>query len=184
VGETSVFLDGEREHVRSQETNLGDLITDAMRLVSGAPIAFQNGGGIRASIEPGPITLEEIIKVLPFGNEVATVELTGEQIMQVLASSAAREPGDGGFLQMSGIKVVYIGGQVESATVDGQPLDPNKTYLVATNAFLLEGGDGYDAFTQGKNPYYVGTKLDTSLVSLLTVKGTVAPEVEGRITRR
>ncbi|MCD6361679.1 MAG: 5'-nucleotidase C-terminal domain-containing protein [Armatimonadetes bacterium] len=182
VGTAAVFLDGEREHVRSRETNLGNLITDAMRLVSGAPIAIQNGGGIRASIDEGPITLEEILTVLPFGNEVATVELTGEQIRKVLANAAARERPDGGFLHVSGLKVVINGNKLESVTLDdGSPLEPGKTYLVATNAFLMEGGDGFVTFTEGRNPYYVGTKLDTSVVSYLAEHGTVAPEVEGRI---
>ncbi len=181
AGEAAVVLDGERANVRSGETNLGNMITDAMRLVSGAPIAMQNGGGIRASIDAGPITLEEILTVLPFGNEVATVELTGAQIMEVLATSAARERPDGGFLQVSGLKVVINGNKLESVTMDGAPLDPRKVYLVATNAFLMEGGDGFETFTHGKNPYYVGTKLDTSVVSYLTEHGTVAPEVEGRI---
>ncbi len=181
AGIADVPLDGERANVRSRETNLGNLITDAMRLVSGTPIAMQNGGGIRASIDAGPITLEEILTVLPFGNEVATVELTGEQIIEVLANAAARERPNGGFLQVSGIQVVIAGNKIESVTMDGAPLDLTKTYLVATNAFLMEGGDGFATFTEGKNPYYVGTKLDTSVVSYLTQHGTVAPEIEGRI---
>jgi len=185
VGHTTVFLDGERANVRSRETNLGNLITDAMCLVSGAQICFQNGGGIRASIAAGPITMEDILKVLPFGNEVATVELTGEQVRQVLEIAAAREPGDGGFLQLSGLKVVYSGGKVESVTLaDGSPLDPNRRYRVGTNDFLMQGGDGYTPFTQGANPYMVGTKLDTAVVSYLTAHGTVAPAVEGRIVIR
>jgi len=182
VGTTTLFLDGERANVRTRETNLGNLITDAMCVVSGAQICFQNGGGIRASIEKGPITMEDILRVLPFGNEVATTELTGAQIMQVLAIAAAREPGDGGFLQLSGLKVVYSGGKVESATLaDGSALEPAGVYRVGTNDFLMQGGDGFTPFTEGQNPYMVGTKLDTAVVSYLTAHGTVAPQVEGRI---
>lgn len=185
VGHTAVFLDGERANVRSRETNLGNLITDAMRAVSGAQICFQNGGGIRASIEAGPITMADILKVLPFGNEVATIELTGQQIMQVLAIAAAKEPGDGGFLQLSGLKVVYSGGKVESATLaDGSPLDPAGVYRVGASDFLMQGGDGYTPFTEGRNLYMVGTKLDTAVVSYLTEHGTVSPQVEGRIVIR
>jgi 2',3'-cyclic-nucleotide 2'-phosphodiesterase (5'-nucleotidase family) len=77
--------------------------------------------------------------------------------------------------------VTIAGSKIESVTMDGAPLDQTKTYLVATNAFLMEGGDGFETFTEGKNPYYVGTKLDTSVVSYLTQHGTVAPEIEGRI---
>ncbi len=181
VAVASVFLDGEREHVRSRETNLGNLITDAMRALSGAEIAFCNGGGIRASIDEGPITMGEVLQVLPFGNELCTVKLTGEQVKGVLAESASREPGDGGFMQISGLKVVIKDGQVEEVTVNGEPLAADKVYLVATNNFLLQGGDGYDIFKAGQEPYEVGTRLAAAVEQYLTDIGEVAPEVEGRI---
>ena len=184
VGHSTVPLDGEREHVRAMETNLGNIIADAMRLVSGAPIALQNGGGIRASIEAGDITLADILQVLPFGNEVATVELTGAQLREILARSIAEPRPHGGFLQVSGIKLVAEGDQLAEVTVDGAPLDDAQTYLVTTNAFLMEGGDGYETFTRGSGQYYVGTKLDTAFVHYLTEMGTIAPEVEGRIIFR
>ncbi len=184
VGHTSVFLDGEREHVRAMETNLGNAITDAMRLVSGAPIALHNGGGIRASIDAGDITLADILQVLPFGNEVATVELTGAQLREILQRSISEPRPHGGFLQVSGIKLVAEGDQLVEVTVDGAPLDDARTYLVTTNAFLMEGGDGYETFTRGSGQYYVGTKLDTAFVQYLTEMGTIAPEVEGRIIFR
>ncbi len=184
VGHAEVALDGEREHVRSGETNLGNAITDAMRLVSGAAIALQNGGGIRASIDAGPITLGEILQVLPFGNEVATVELTGQQIRAILQRSISQPRPFGGFLHVSGARVIAEGDQVVDITVGGEPLQDGETYLVATNAFLLEGGDGYTTFTEGRNPYYVGTKLDTAFVQYLSERDTVSPEVEGRIVLR
>lgn len=185
VGHTTVFLDGEREHVRSGETNLGNVITDAMRVVSGAPIALQNGGGIRASIEAGDITLADILTVLPFGNEVATVELTGAQLREILQRSISEPRPHGGFLQVSGLKItVDPGDQIAEVLVGNEALDDAKTYLVATNAFLMEGGDGYETFTEGKNQYYVGTKLDTAFVQYLTDQGTISPQVEGRIVFR
>ena len=184
VGETTVPLNGVRDDVRSGETNLGNVITDAMRLISGAPIAVHNGGGIRSYIDAGPITLEEVLQVLPFGNEVATVELTGAQLRDILAQSIAAERPFGGFLHVSGLKLVAEGHTLVSATVGDEPLDDTKSYLVATNAFLLEGGDGFATFTEGRNPYYVGTKLDTSFVQYLSEHGTISPEVEGRIVIR
>jgi len=182
VGHTTVFLDAEREHVRAQETNLGTVITDAMRIVSGAPIALQNGGGIRASIDAGDITLADILTVLPFGNEVATVELTGAQLRQILQRSISEPRPHGGFLQVSGLQItVDPGDQIAELLVGNEPLDDAKTYLVTTNAFLMEGGDGYETFTEGKNQYYVGTKLDTAFVQYLTEQGTISPGIEGRI---
>lgn len=184
VGRTEVALDGVREHVRSRETNLGNAITDAMRLVSGAPIALENGGGIRASIDEGEITLEEVLQVLPFGNEVATVTLTGEQLREIIQRSVSEPAPFGGFLQVSGLKVVAEDGDLAELTANGEAIDPNGTYQVATNAFLLEGGDGYDTFTEGRDPYYVGTKLDTAFVQYLSEHETIAPEIEGRIVIR
>lgn len=184
VGIAGVPLDGVREDVRSRETNLGNAITDAMRLVAGAPIALHNGGGIRASIDAGPITLEEVMQVLPFGNEVATLELTGAQLRKILQRSIAEPKPFGGFLHVSGLKIVADGDQVTSIIVGDEPLDDSRTYLVATNAFLMEGGDGYETFTEGKKQYYVGTKLDTAFVNYIKTHGTISPTVEGRITIR
>ncbi|MGD9497184.1 MAG: bifunctional UDP-sugar hydrolase/5'-nucleotidase [Armatimonadota bacterium] len=184
VGHTTVPLDGEREHVRAQETNLGNAITDAMRLVSGSPIALHNGGGIRASIDAGPITLAEVLQVLPFRNEVATVELTGAQLREILERSISQPRPHGGFLQVSGLKLTVEGDRLAEVLVGAEPLDPQQTYVVTTNDFLLEGGDGYETFTRGRNQYHVGTKLDTAFVQYLVEMGTIAPAVEERIVFR
>ena len=184
VGEAGVFLNGVRDDVRSGETNLGNAITDAMRVVSGAPIAMHNSGGIRESIDVGPITLEEVMQVLPFGNEVATVELTGAQLREILQRSVSEPRPFGGFLQVSGLKITAEHAQITEVLVGSEPLDDSKSYLVATNAFLMEGGDGYETFTEGKNQYYVGTRLDTAFVQYIQSNSPIAPEVEGRITLR
>ena len=184
VGIAGVALNGTREDVRSGETNLGNAITDGMCLTSGASIALHNGGGIRASIDAGPITLEEVMQVLPFGNEVATLQLTGAQLRAIVQRSIAEPKPFGGFLHVAGLTIVADGAQLTSVMVGDEPLDDNKTYLVATNAFLMEGGDGYETFTEGRNQYYVGTKLDTSFVNYIIKHGTISPEVEGRITIR
>ncbi|MFW5869063.1 MAG: bifunctional metallophosphatase/5'-nucleotidase, partial [Armatimonadota bacterium] len=184
VGFTEVPLNGTREDNRSGETNLGNVITDAMRLVSGAPIALHNGGGIRASIDEGSIALEDVMQVLPFGNEVATLELTGAQLREILQRSIAEPRPFGGFLHVSGLTIVAEDGQITSVMVGDEALDDNTTYTVATNAFLMEGGDGYETFTEGRKQYYVGTKLDTAFVQYLNEHGSISPEVEGRITIR
>ena len=184
VGYTEVPLDGERAQVRSRETNLGNAITDAMRLVSGAEIALQNAGGIRASIPAGEISLEHVMQVEPFGNEVATVELTGAQLLEILQRSIAAEKPFGGFLQVSGLNITAEDGVITEVLVGDEALNEGESYLVATNAFLLEGGDGYETFTEGRNPYYVGTRLDTAFVQYLGEHGSIAPQVEGRIVMK
>jgi 2',3'-cyclic-nucleotide 2'-phosphodiesterase (5'-nucleotidase family) len=155
-----------------------------MRVVSGAPIAMHNSGGIRESIDVGPITLEEVMQVLPFGNEVATVELTGAQLREILQRSVSEPRPFGGFLQVSGLKITAENDQITEVLVGSEPLDDSESYLVATNAFLMEGGDGYETFTEGKNQYYVGTRLDTAFVQYIQSNSPIAPEVEGRITLR
>ena len=149
VGKTAVRLEGDRALVRTAETNLGNLITDAMMRVTGADVAVTNGGGIRASIVPGNITRGQVFNVLPFGNLIVVLPMTGAQILEMLEFSARLLPAqNGGFLQTAGLSFSIdtaqaAGRRVHSARVNGVRLDPAKTYLVATNDFLAAGGDGY-----------------------------------------
>ena len=154
--------------IRSQETNLGDLCADAYRAISGADIAFVNGGGIRDSIPAGDITYEQIIAVHPVGNALCVVEATGQEILDALEMSVRHVPEEtGGFLQVSGLTFevnmsvdstvvtddadmfVEITGdrRVQNVLVNGEPIDPEATYTVASHNYLLKsGGDGYTMF--------------------------------------
>lgn len=154
--------------IRSQETNLGDLCADAYRAISGADIAFVNGGGIRDSIPAGDITYEQIIAVHPFGNALCVVEATGQEILDALEMSVRHVPEEtGGFLQVSGLTFevnlsvestvvtddadmfVEITGdrRVQNVLVNGEPIDPEATYTVASHNYMLKsGGDGYTMF--------------------------------------
>src|SRR5690606_37126183 len=123
VGDTSVFLVGDRAICRAAECNLGNLITDAMRAYSGAPIAITNGGGIRSSVPVGAatpeilelgspltVTLGDVLTVLPFGNLVATVDLTGADVIAALENGVSQvENGAGRFPQVSGIRYSWDG---------------------------------------------------------------------------
>ncbi|WP_430308160.1 5'-nucleotidase C-terminal domain-containing protein [Robertmurraya massiliosenegalensis] len=196
VGNTSVPLNGEREDVRSKETNLGNLIADGMVAKANESIptyiAMQNGGGIRASIDEGDITLGEVLTVLPFGNNLVTLDLTGEEILAALEHSVSA-PGAGGFMQVSGLKFKYdpekpVGERVwyvEALTANGyEELQVDSTYRVATNAFTADGGDGYTMFKTAKDEgriselYIVDFEVFTSY---LEVHDPVSPSVEGRI---
>jgi len=158
---------GERM-VRSNETNLGDLCADAYRAMSGADIAFVNGGGVRVSIPAGDITYGDIIKVHPFGNQMCVIEVTGAEILDALEMSAAKVPAEyGGFLQVSGLKYtidtkvestvvtddakmfVEVSGdrRVKDVFVGDEPIDLNKTYTLASHDYMLKNmGDGYSMF--------------------------------------
>ena len=154
--------------VRSQETNLGDLCADAYRNLSGAQIAFVNGGGIRVSIKQGDITLNDILKVHPFGNAMCVIEASGQQILDALEWGARAVPSEaGGFLQVSGLtyeihtyvessakadeNTMFAGVEgeyrVKNVMVGGEPLELDKTYTLASHNYMLKnGGDGYSMF--------------------------------------
>lgn len=184
VGETEVELIGERAFVRTGETNLGNLITDAMRYVSGADIALTNGGGIRASIDKGEITMGEIITVLPFGNYVVVKKVQGKDIIEALKHGISAWPeSQGAFPHVSGLSYTIDLTSEERITnvkVNGEPIDEEAYYTVATNDFLAAGGDGYTVFTDAEHVAEFGG-LDEILADYIRTQGTVSPEVEGRI---
>lgn len=183
VGQAAVELVGGKSESRSQETNLGNLITDAMRAKTGAEIAFQNGGGIRAGIAPGEITYRDILTVQPFGNTLTTLSMNGEQIMEVLNFAATLDSGSGGFLHVSGVSWT-LNRQTKSAEnvmVNGEPLDMNRVYEVVTNNFMAAGGDGY-AMLKDIPQYDTGFVDADAIKDYIIEKGTVEPSVEGRLT--
>ena len=186
VGSTDIHLDGERADVRTGETNLGNLITDAMLDETGADIAFTNGGGIRASIERGDITKGNVITVLPFGNYVVTKDLTGAQIVAALENGLTDYPeAKGAFPHIAGMDVVFdpsmdAGSRVVSVEVNGEAMDMEMLYSVATNDFLAAGGDAYEMFKEAViTGEYPG--LDEILIEYIQMNGTEGSEVEGRI---
>ena len=181
VGEAVNLLVGAKESVRSEETNLANLVTDAMRAKTGAEIALQNGGGIRTDIAPGTITYKDILSIQPFGNTLVVVDMTGQQIMDALAYAATVEAGNGAFLQVSGLKWTNNKGVAENVTVGGKPIDLQKTYKVVTNNFMASGGDGYKML---KDLPQVNTGfVDADAVKEYIQKaGKVDPKVEGRLT--
>lgn len=187
--------------VRKNETALGNIITDGMLAKAKTyndkvVMAFQNGGGIRAEIKAGPITVGDVITVLPFGNTLATMELTGAEIKAAFEISFKSYPGEnGGFLHVAGAKVEFDSSKpsgqrvvsIKYKAADGSYVDikDNEKYVVATNAFTaVQGGDGYDLF---KKAYQEGRVTDLGLSDwenlqeqLQSLK-TVNNETEGRI---
>ena len=197
--------------VRRAETNLGDLCADAYRDQSGADIAFVNGGGVRVDIPAGDITLNDILKVHPFGNAMCVVEVTGQQILDALEWGSRAVPGESGsFLQVSGLtyeihsyidtpctndeKGLFTGVEgerrVQNVLVGGEPIDPKATYTLAShNYMLLDQGDGYTMF-EGAPLLQNSVKLDNQvLIDYITesLGGVIGEEYEdpfgqGRIT--
>lgn len=189
IGKTTVKLDGERAQTRTMETNLANLITNAMLETTGADVAITNGGGIRASIDAGEITKGEVITVLPFGNYIVTKKIKGADIKAALEVGAKAYPEqNGAFSQVAGITYLIdknkpAGERVSLIKVKGQALDLNKEYLLATNDFMAAGGDGYVMF-KGKAIVNEYPALDEALLSYIKARGTVEPKVEGRIVAK
>lgn len=186
--------------VRKNETALGNLITDGMlakakQYNSNVIMALQNGGGIRAGIDAGPITVGEVITVLPFGNTLATMEVTGAELKEAFEISVGQYPAEnGGFLHVSGAKVKFdstkpAGERIVSIEYTNEQgtyteIQDNQTYTIATNAFTAKGGDGYTVFAKA---YQEGRVTDLGLsdwenfADHLSSLGTIKPAEEGRI---
>ena len=206
---------------RDVETNNGDLITDAMRwkvlqnkdgltVNEDHVVAITNGGGIRAAIAKGDVTKKDINTVLPFGNTVAVVYVTGEQLLEALEASTFSTPtAVGGFPQVSGINFTihtgkaydkndatypestYYGpktiNRVVINSVNGKEFKANEVYAVVTNNFCAAGGDTYYAFKAASAQFDTGIPLDEAVMEYVTkeLKGVIGEQYaapQGRIT--
>lgn len=204
VGEAGVFLTGDRAVCRVEECNLGNLIADAMRADTGAQIAFMNGGGIRANIDEGEITLGEVLTVQPFQNLLSTFELSGADVIAALengvsqlalneAGQVRRDGAAGRFLQVSGLRytidpTLEPGSRIVSVEVmneagEYEPIDPEAIYSVVSLNFVRTGGDGFSVLNDNAiNPYDFGDLDFEVTLDYIEANSPVAPEVEGRIT--
>jgi 5'-nucleotidase len=186
VGNTTVLLDGERANVRVGETNLGNIITNAMLDLTGADVALTNGGGIRTSIQVGDITKGEVITVLPFGNYIMTKKVTGTAILAALENGLSAYPESlGGFPHIAGMKVTFDpskekGSRVMTVTVKDKPLIKEAMYVLATNDFMAAGGDNYTMLKDFPIFGEFGT-LDEAVVQYMGKVDPASIKVEGRI---
>lgn len=191
VAETAVEIVGVREECRSGECAMGNLIADAMldRVKGqGVEIAIQNGGGIRASIDAGPVTMGEVLTVLPFQNTLSTFEVTGETILEALENGASQmEEGAGRFPQVAGMKFTVdrakaAGARISDVMVGDAPLDPARVYKVVSNNYVRNGGDGYKMFKGAMNAYDYGPDLADVTAEFIAKNAPYTPYKDGRIT--
>ena len=194
IGSTAVELDSRRSVVRSRESAIANLFADAMRAATGADAALTNGGGIRADkvYPPGTTLLRRDIRSeLPFGNKTIVLEVTGAALHAALENGVGGvEAGSGRFPHVSGMAFRFdaskpVGSRVDGVTVGGEPLDPARTYRLATNDFLGRGGDGYDMFAGAPRliDAAAGKLMAAQVIEAIAAAGEVAPQVEGRIVR-
>ncbi|RVK22878.1 LysM peptidoglycan-binding domain-containing protein [Sinorhizobium medicae] len=196
IGKTEAPIDGSRESCRAKECEMGSLVADAMldRVKGqGVTVAITNGGGLRASIDGGDVTMGEVITVLPFQNTLSTFQLKGADIRAALENGLSQvEEGGGRFPQVAGLRFSFdrskpAGSRLVSVEVeDGgafAALDPEKTYSLVSNNFMRGGGDGYAVFKdKGENAYDYGPGLETVLADYLAAHQPFKPYTSGRIT--
>ncbi len=192
IGTTTVALDAVESDVRAKETNLGDFIADAMRAATHADVAIMNGGGIRTdrSYPAGQLTKKDIYGILPFGNKLVAIRAKGSVIEAALENGVSQRADLAGrFPQVSGVTFTLrpgqpVGQRVSDIRVNGQPLDPNASYTIATNDYMLGGGDGYTMFEN--QPLTVspaeGPLLADVVANAVQAAGTISPQTDGRIT--
>jgi 5'-nucleotidase / UDP-sugar diphosphatase len=196
VGRSRVALDARSKENRTRETNVGDFITDAFRKSLAADVALMNGGSVRADelLAPGQLTVRDVLSILPFKNRLVKIEIAGATLRAALehgVSRAAEDAEPGGFPQVSGIQFSFdasrkAGERIVDLKINGQPLDPARKYTLATTTFIgIDGGDGY-SMLRGATVVLPPERapLDSEVLQrAITAARSIAPKVEGRITR-
>ena len=197
IGETTEAIDGSRETCRQGECQMGNLVTDAMldRVKDqGVTIAITNGGGLRTSIDAGPISMGEALSVLPFQNTLSTFTVTGADILAALENGVSGlEDGAGRFAQVAGMKYTFDPAQPSGSRVsevlvasgeDWVPIDTAAEYTVVSNNYMRGGGDGYRMFVNASNAYDFGPDLADVTAEYLAKTQPYTPYLDGRITRK
>ena len=174
--------------MRTAETNLGNLVAEALLAsYEGADVAITNGGGIRASIDAGDITMGKVLEVRPFTNYGVAKRVTGRQLQEAVEFSLSKLPEqNGGFPQIAGMTVVFdssaeAGKRVVEIKIGGEALDPEKQYVLVTNDFLAAGGDDFTMLIEGETLGELPL-LSEMLISYLAAGGISSAVVDGRLT--
>jgi 2',3'-cyclic-nucleotide 2'-phosphodiesterase (5'-nucleotidase family) len=192
IGKTLTELDSRKATVRGGEAAIGNLIADAMREAVGADVAITNGGGIRGNKQypaGSDITRRDVLGEMPFGNKTVKLEVSGATLIVALEHGVSQvEKAAGRFPQVSGLKAVYdpkkpAGQRIVSVESAGKPIDPNAVYTLATNDYMMAGGDGYSMLAGQKQTYGArDAKLIANDVMAYVAKAKeISPKIEGRI---
>lgn len=191
VAEAAEPIGGDREVCRSQECSMGSLIADAMLARvkdQGIDIAIQNGGGIRASIDAGPVTMGEVLTVLPFQNTLSTFQVSGATVIEALENGVSQiEDGAGRFPQVAGMSFAFDpkaapGSRISDVMVGDAQIEVEKMYGVVSNNYVRNGGDGYSMFETADNAYDFGPDLADVTAEFLAENAPFTPYTDGRIT--
>ena len=191
VAETTAAIDGDKNNCRTMECEMGTLLADAMLARvkdQGIEIALQNGGGVRSSIDAGPVTMGEVLTVLPFQNTLSTFYVPGSTVVEALENGVSQLTDVAGrFLQVAGLTYAYdgsaeVGARVSDVMVGGAPIDLDKVYGVVSNNYVRNGGDGFKMFISAENAYDFGPDVADVVAEYLIQNGPYTPYTDGRIT--
>lgn len=155
IAESNGKLEGDRNVVRFQQTNLGRLIATAHMERAKADFAVMNSGGVRDSIEAGDITYKDVLTVQPFGNMVSYVDMTGKEVRDYLNVVATKPADSGAYVQFAGISMTVENGKVSNVLIGGKPLRLDGEYRFTVPSYNASGGDGYPKINT--HPGYVNT---------------------------
>jgi len=193
VAESAAPIEGDRSVCRAMECEMGNLVADAMldRVADqGIQIAIQNGGGLRASIDAGPVTMGEVLTVLPFQNTLSTFQVTGATMIAALENGVSQiEDGAGRFPQVAGMSYTFDvsaepGSRISDVMVGGEPIDPDAVYGVVSNNYMRNGGDGYSMFVDAMNAYDFGPDLADVTAEFMAANAPYTPYLDDRITAK
>jgi 5'-nucleotidase len=198
VAESTGPIEGNRDICRQEECQMGNLVADAMlaRVADqGVTIALANSGGLRASIDAGEVTMGEVLTVLPFQNTLSTFEVSGAMLKDALENGVSQyEEKAGRFLQVAGLKYSFdpaapVGSRVSDVMVlvggdAWAPIDPATNYLVVSNNYVRQGGDGFKMFVDAAKAYDYGPDLADVVAEYMAANGAYTPYLDGRITKK
>jgi 2',3'-cyclic-nucleotide 2'-phosphodiesterase (5'-nucleotidase family) len=185
IGETLVRLDAGREIMRRAESNLGDFVTDLVRARLKTDVALLNGGGFRASLAPGPITVGNVLEVFPFGDTLFIVKIPGRVLRAAIENGLRKDPSTnpGAFLQVSGMAFQIDNKRAVNIRVGGEPLVDDKEYTVAINEFMALGGDDYAMLKGVPGTIDTGIALADLVIETIRQQKKIDMKTDGRITR-
>jgi 5'-nucleotidase/UDP-sugar diphosphatase len=187
IGSVNGKLEGDRSKVRFVQTNLARVMLAAQRERADADFAVMSGGGVRDSIESGDITYKNVLKVQPFGNTLVHVDMKGREVEQYLAVVANMKPDSGAYAQFANVSLVADGKGVSEVKINGQPLQADKTYRMATLNFNALGGDGYpklDGLPSYVNTGFIDAEVLKQYIEKHSPLDAAAYEPKGEIVYR
>ncbi|HAT4996694.1 TPA: bifunctional UDP-sugar hydrolase/5'-nucleotidase [Serratia marcescens] len=187
IGSVNGKLEGDRSKVRFVQTNLARVMLAAQRERADADFAVMSGGGVRDSIESGDITYKNVLKVQPFGNTLVHVDMKGSEVEEYLAVVANMKPDSGAYAQFANVSLVADGKGVSEVKINGQPLQADKTYRMATLNFNALGGDGYpklDGLPSYVNTGFIDAEVLKQYIEKHSPLDAAAYEPKGEIVYR